>query len=133
MSTSEKFVGIIGFVIIGFLVVFTKPGSTLVQPSFGSVVRGSEYQATTTTAIPNGHRFVKTGDSILGSIIIASSSAGTLKVWNATSTTDTASTTAITFIASPTVGTYTYDMVMTRGIVLELGAGSNGSYNVTFR
>ena len=130
MTKLEKSL-LIALVIGGFIIGFLshEAGNRVV----GSVEQGSEYQATTTVGMAVGLRSLACTQT-LGSVIVASSSAGTLKIWNATSTTDTASSTIATFIASPVQGTYTFDAILTRGgIGIELGSGFNGSYTITCR
>lgn len=104
-----------------------------VEPAYGSVTVGNEYNATNTASMTVGPRLLKTGPSVLGSVIVASSSATTFKVWNATSTLDIASSTPVIFVASPVNGTYTFDASFERGIVVELPTGYNGAYTVTWR
>jgi hypothetical protein len=106
--------------------------------ALGSVMQGGEYNATTTISTSAGThwvaRSVTSGSSCtLGSIIVASSSATTFTIWNATSTTDVSSTTITTLKASVGEGTYTYDIVCSRGLVIETPASFDGSYTVTYR
>lgn len=103
----------------------------------GSVAEGQEYTATTTGNGQAGlHLLAKTtfnGSSCgMGSVIVASSSATTFTVWNATSTTDVASTTITKLKAGIVEGTYTFD-VSCRGVVIEAPAGFNGFYTTTYR
>lgn len=110
----------------------------VVVPSQGSVVVGGEYQATTTLNMgTNKHQLIQSAyqssSVTLGSIIIASSSATTIKIWNATSTTDTASTTLGTIKAAAGEQTLTFDAIMTRGLVLEIPTGFNGNFIITHR
>jgi hypothetical protein len=116
------------------LVVVSIYSNLKAEPAIGSVIQGSEYQATTTVYMQAGtQRRILANAGTVGSIVVASSSATTFKVWDATSTTDIASTTVVHFVASPTMGTYTFDVALTRGLVIELPTGFNGSYTVTYR
>ncbi len=103
----------------------------------GSVARGGEYHATTSASMAAGkHRlvnYVANNASILGSIIVASGSPTTMTIWNATSTKDVSSSSAFTFPAAMTVGTYVFDMILTRGLSLELPSQFNGDYIITYR
>lgn len=101
--------------------------------AFGSIETGQEYIATTTATMGTGFSVLKSSTGSLGSVIVASSSAATFTVWNATSTTDVASTSPVRFVASPANGTYTFDAVFDRGIIVENPTGANGSYTVTWR
>lgn len=103
-----------------------------------SVVTGSEYISTTTDSTYAGsHRVLRTTvnapSCTIGSVIVASSSATAFTVWNATSTTDVASTTLATFKASVAEGTYTFDSACSRGIAVSFPAGFNGSVVFTHR
>ena len=104
-------------------------GSTL-----GSVARSSEYTPSYSGSLTVGHNLIVGNNPVtLGQITVASTSAGTLKVWNATSTTDSASTTVALLKASVVEGTYVFDAFLTRGLIVELGAGFNGAYTITYR
>ena len=101
-----------------------------------------EYMATTTTGMATaGHIPVIANvsgnsnplTSTLGSIIVASSSATTITIWNATSTTDIASTSFVTLKASVAEGTYTFDAELSRGLVVVKPTGFNGDYVITYR
>ena len=99
---------------------------------------GMEYNSTTTVATSaNTHWQARStangGGCSLGSIVVASSSAATIKIWNATSTTDVASTTILTTDKNIAEGTYTFDIVCTRGLVIETSTGFDGVYVVTWR
>ncbi len=99
-----------------------------------SVLRGGEYFATTTTDMAVVmNQIVSNRVTTLGSIVIASSSDTAFRIWNATSTRDSASTTLATLEPNASEGTYTFDVVMTRGLILELPTGSDGSIVTTFR
>jgi hypothetical protein len=123
--------------VTGFIVALAVVAASVLvvrqDVALGSVVVGNEYNATNTATMAAGPRLLRTGPSVLGSVVVSSSSATTFKVWNATSTLDIASTTPVQFVASPANGTYTFDASFERGIVVELPAGYNGSYTVTWR
>lgn len=127
-------------IILGVVVVIASllfGGST--DKKFGGVVQGSEYLATTTRSTSAGtHWLAKSTTNarvcVLGSVVVASSSPdATLVLWNATSTTDSASSTIATLKASIGEGTYTYDITCSRGIVVETPSGFNGEYTITYR
>lgn len=131
MNTFTKTIGALVIVLVlGFVYLFGVVNRE--KSSYGSVVIGNEYQSTTTIGM-SGKNLIFTGSGVLGSIIISSSSAATLTVNDATSTIDAASTTKAFFISSPANGTYTFDLVLTRGLSLDLGSGFNGAYTITYR
>ena len=111
------------------VMVIQRPDNVL-----GSTFPGGEYNATTTVGMALVHNLISGNRVVgLGSIIVASSSASTFKVWNATSTTDTASTSVFAMKASIAEGTYTFDAELTRGLVVEKPTGFNGEYVITWR
>ena len=118
------------------LIAVTIAMFVLQQPreAFGSTFPGAEYNATTTTGMGSVYNVVSANRVVaLGSIIVASSSGSTFKVWNATSTTDTASTTVFGLKAAIGEGTYTFDTELTRGLIVEKPTGFNGEYVITYR
>ena len=141
--------------VVSFSIILGVLASYIFQASvaFGSVTQGNEYRATSTVPIIGGttlastlQRQIKTnydsssntqvGSTVLGSIVIASTSpstTGQVKIWNATSTTDVSSSTVVYMASNTAAGTYTYDMSLSRGMIIELPAGFNGSYNITSR
>ena len=149
------FVMVLGyFLIVGIKTEFSPP-----QESLSATPLGSELQSTSTADMNAGtsfttqeHRIVASttpsnmvsstlatdqrfGSMTLGSVIISSSSVGTLIIHDATSTSDDASTTVAWFDndnnASP--GTYVFDTILTRGLMLDFGAGYFGGATITWR
>ena len=113
-------------VAVGYLVVTNTP--------VGSVSVSNEYNATTTDSTSADTVSVLTNRGCtVGSVVIATSSSGTLTIKNATSQIDTASSTLILIPINTIAGTYTYDITCDRGLVLEIGAGFDGEYVVTWR
>lgn len=105
------------------------------DPALGSVQDGSEYTYGTTTAagLKNFKSTTNTSSCVLGSVVIASSSATSFTVKNATSTTDVGSTTIATFEANAAEGTYTFDAACSRGVSVDAPAGFNGYVITTYR
>lgn len=125
------FIGIgIGLVILGIAV-----GMLWSKQKFGGVSEGQGYYATSTEPgfeVPTAVR-LKYGSGILGSVVIVNASAGTFKIYNATSTTDVASSTFVIFPANAAAGTYTFDAVLGRGIVWQPSATYNGDLVITWK
>ena len=140
-------------VIVGCYWVVTRSESQM-----SSVSLGGEYHATTTASDGDGNvystrtrvviasttpaGFTVKGDNnlaspTLGSIIVSSSSAAELIVWNATSTSDDGSNTIAIIADKDTVqnsqGTYVFDVVLNRGLVLDFQSNFNGVYTITWR
>ena len=107
--------------------------------TLGSTVVGNEYQATTTyskLSLPlfnTRQTLISNSPGTLGSVIITGAVAGPMIFMNATSTTDIASTTIVVFPASTAVGTYTFDLVITRGLIVESLAGLMPTSTITYR
>ena len=102
----------------------------------GSIETGQEYTATTTDSGEAGRHLVARSSGAacaLGSVTVASSSGTTFEVWNATSTTDIASTSLLRLKASVAEGTYTLGAACPRGLIIAAPTGFNGSYVTTYR
>lgn len=116
--------------------------------SLGSVVRGSEYHATTTA--PNTSGFADATNPLLitssagtfGSYIVttAGSAGGTVNFYNATTTnrlkrTGQVATTTILITSLPTnlaAGTYTFDTQFSTALLMET-TGTVGTSTITWR
>lgn len=126
-------------IVLGFF-AFKTPSSTNYE-HVGSVTVGGEYQGTTTSVAGFAGlqvSLVSNKAGTLGSVVVSSTTpatptTGTLRIMNATSTTDISSTTIASFPIQPTQGTYTFDIFAPRGIIVEAGAGFNGTYTITSR
>lgn len=110
------------------------------QKAEASVNIGNGYSSYIATSTAN-LQIVRGGSGILGSIIIASSSApyattGSLpfRVYDAQAATSTATSTLIAAIRSGvSEQTITFDRNVLRGIVLDVPAGFTGNYVITYR
>jgi len=125
---------LIGLGIVVLAVVFLS--NQKVEKTLGSVQDGQGYFSTTTVSLAAGTKAqLKTTGGMLGSLIIASTTAGlnNFILKDATSTTDISSTTLAVFGATPTVGTYTFDVVFTRGLVIEATGAISGSITTTYK
>lgn len=103
------------------------------EPAIASVSQGSEYIATTTQGI-NSNMLLNTGFGTFGSVVITGLNTGTLTVYDSASTTITAasSTVLASFPASAPVGTYTFDVRYTKGLVI-VPTGTQATSTVTYR
>lgn len=124
---------ILSVIILGVIVISAlEIGRTSQAP--GSVGVGNEYSATSTATMTTVMNTILVNRPVtLGSIVIASSSSKTLTIWNATSTIDTASTSVAVFKANTVEGTYTFDVSLPRGLIIQTPAGFDGSYTITYR
>lgn len=113
--------------VIGFMLIYNPFKAT------GSIGEGQSYNATSTVPMTGTWNQLKYGQGDLGSVVVASTSATVLRIWNATSSTDVASTSPVHFVASPANGTYQFDATFDRGIIVERVAGFNGAYTITWR
>ena len=134
MSNNLKIV--IGAVVVLILgVIFVTSGGAKSVGSIGT--SEGYYSTTTTTSFASTQKVLTTANAIFGSVVVASTTGviptATLLIKNATSTSDVSSTTLASFSGQPVAGTYTFDMVAPRGIIIETGAGFNGSYVLTWK
>src|SRR3990167_733248 len=94
-----------------------------VEKASGSVITGQAYNSTTTISTSAGTHYQarstsNVGGCELGTVTVASSSSSRLQLWNATSTTDSASTTIANFDESIAVGTYIFDLQCDRELII---------------
>ena len=107
------------------------------QQPFGSVQRSSEYQSTSTVSGQAAFLYkISSSTAILGSVVISSSTASGVWLynWDGAGASVTASGTLIAYFpANATAGTYTFDILATRGLYVSTTAANTGNYTVTFR
>jgi len=118
--------------------------------AIGSVAFGNEYQSYRITSdnASTSAQLVKLGSGTLGSIIVSSSTAGTLEVYDGVisgktltggdltpgqGATTTATTTVALFPASAVAGTYTFDAVIKNSLYVLPSTNFVGSYTITYR
>lgn len=136
MSTKGKFLlAIISvFIVLGALIVIghKTPG----RPTEGSAVLGNDYIATSSASIWAGIPHViatSTNIQSLGSVIVTTTDASVVQIMDATSSTDVSSTTIAQFQASPALNTYTFDVRILRGLIINTVGGFAGRYTITYR
>jgi hypothetical protein len=100
---------------------------------------GDSYTATSTSSSWAGlHIPVKYNSAtMLGSICVGSTTPATpltqtLTLWNATSTTDSASTT-VAVLQTGYSGCFGNDLSFPRGLIISAGAGFNGRYTIGYK
>lgn len=98
---------------------------------FGSVDQGSEYHATTT---PTGaYTALQSTGGTLGSVIVTVVGTGTITLNDSSGLAgNTSTTTILTIPASLPIGTYTFDAVFYRGLVITT-TGTIPTAIVTYR
>lgn len=138
MNKTERIVAVVlvGLMVIG-TVWFTM---TRGDKKLGSVVQGNEYRSTTTpVSLVAEYVNPVSGPSTLGSVVWTLTTGGAaskVTLYDATST-DTAlvygTTTIASFAAAPTAGTYTFDIALYRGLLIEYTSGLRSSSTITFR
>jgi hypothetical protein len=108
----------------------------------GSTIDGQAYAATTTDATWAGAKTVKAGQGILGSVVLTKSTASTIKIYDATTTdilkrtgnTATSTITVVDIAASAPAGTYTYDIQLNYGLIIEPSVATGvASSTITYR
>lgn len=108
----------------------------------GSIQDGQAYNATTTLSgfIPGvptgGMKLIKTGGGTLGSVVITKSAAGSLELYDATTTVNGAvygTTTLASFDATALAGTYTFDVAFSTGLLVVVPAGNLSTTTITYR
>ncbi len=126
----------VGVVII--LVAIFYFGNQAKAPGLGSSNVGNDYMSTSTYnqyAVPQfaTSQVIRNSGGTLGSVIITGAVAGTMRFVDATSTTDTGSTTIATFPASAAANTYTFDVEFLRGLIVVTSAFLAPTTTITYR
>lgn len=104
---------------------------------------GDAYIATSTNsswntpaATTGGFKLLKTGQGILGSVVITNDTAGSYTLYDATTTTNGAiygTTTLANVYANLSEGTYTFDVAFSRGLIVEFQSPNVASSTITFK
>lgn len=128
---------IIGFLIIVsvyFIPILNKPTEVDASVSIGS---GYLYKTASSSigsaTVP--YRIVSGSNHILGSIIIGSSTAARIRVYDSdgTATSSATSTLILEIKAGLTEQVITLDTTVLRGVALDIPTNHNGSFTVTYR
>lgn len=106
------------------------------QP-LGSVQRSSEYQSTSTVSGQAAFLYkIASTTATLGSVVITSSTASGVWLynWDGLGASVVASGTLIAYFpANAAAGTYTFDLLATRGLYVSTTIANTGNYTVTYR
>lgn len=131
-----------GVIVMVVLIGLVFRGSPIAQKTLGSVTAANEYIASTTDTQTrfNNYQVIRKGPGTLGSVVITTTGTSPFNLYDATSTVtngEWATTTLASFPASPTVGTYTFDVNVVKGILVEFTgsptATSRASSTITIR
>ena len=134
MTNTYKIIG--GLAIVLVLVCVYLFGVSNREPSsLGSVIQSGEYHATTTASKDaNSLHQIFTGSGTLGSVIIGTTHATAIELRDASSASDSASTSIASIAASPAIGsTMTFDVAVLRGLFVNVPSGFDGVYTITYR
>jgi len=123
---------------LGLMFVAFALFNTPTKFSTGSVGVSNDYYSTTTDSTKASATVpqpVKLASGTLGSVIIlGTTTAATVKIYDNALATSTASSTLVATIPSGSIqGTYTFDRSMGYGILVDVGVGFVGSYVITYR
>jgi len=111
-------------------------GGGYTATNLGSVALGGDYHSTSTEAGFVDGTVVQSGPGTLGSVVITGSTTGTLVLYDATSTvtnTSWATTTLATFPASTAAGTYTFDIMFQKGLMVVAPSAGLATSTITWR
>lgn len=115
---------VLGLATIGFG-IYTLPDRLV--PPLGGVTQGNEYNYTQLTGpIATTTLIVRKPGAVLGSVVITEDQAGAVVLYDATSTTaysKTNGTRIADFQTAQSEGTYVFDAVLKKGLVLESADG----------
>jgi len=76
---------------------------------------------------------IRGGAGVLGNVTILTTSAHTLKLYDGSSSATTSATLIGAFPASAVVGTYTFDVAFTKGLIVETQSGYAGSAVIGYK
>lgn len=140
MNKFEKALTVLGslFLIIACIYVLKNPVTAV-----GSVDLGSDYHSTTTRAVLNANganaamitSTINSTQGTLGSVVITGANTGSINLYDETTTaahTDHATTSIASIPGSTAAGTYTFDAVYFRGLVVEIN-GNVATSTITYR
>ena len=110
----------------------------LSQKSYGSVSVTDEYNATTTSAtflVAPDFKLIKSGQGTFGSLVVTTTGTGVINVYDATTTVNGGiyGTTTLASLTTSAAGTYTFDTVFIRGLVVETVGANTGTTTITYR
>ncbi len=136
MNNLNKILVVCGIVLV-FVGIYFK-GFSDKEVVVSSVAQSNEYHSTTTNSswdtFPQKSLLALCPNNVLGSVIVTGATAGAAyDIVDATSTTDTASTTIVTISSSTLGGTYTFDLVLYRGLAVRATQGNIASTTITCR
>lgn len=106
------------------------------EPALGSVTRTNEYFSTTTIAGTPAIRYkVASTTVVLGSVVITSTSVQDFWIYNWDGVGEmTASGTKVAYFPpSAAAGTYTFDILLNKGLYISSTAAFTGNYVTTYR
>jgi hypothetical protein len=132
MSINKIIVSLFIFALVivaGITLIGKKETPTFIQ---GSAVIGNEYHSTTTynargAVNVSDLRVLQSGSGTLGSVVITGAVAGVMTFYDATSTrtnAEWASTTLAVFPASTAAGTYTFDTIFQKGLLVDFSSAT---------
>lgn len=124
------FIIALGLVTAAMVYVSNAPESTI---QFLGNAADANIATSTTSTLAGVHQVLKTEGGFVDFVTVASSSASTFELWNATSTTDSASTSVMKLKAAVAEGTYDVRADFPRGIIINPATGFNGQYTTTWR
>lgn len=143
ITRAFQFAGIVValFITALFIAFFVRPEQTQ-----GSVTETSEYMATTTASNNNTYgntisddKVLATSSLTLGSVVITGANTGVWNIYDATTSDVTlrksasSSLLVASFPASLAAGTYTFDIRVKDGLLIDLQAGIMPTTTITWR
>lgn len=131
----NKKIAIVLLVLSIFIGGFIVSNNTNKVEASVNIGQGYQYKvASTSSASATVPYVIKGGSGILGSIIVGTTGGQAIRIYDNALATSTATSTLIgTIKASVAEQTFTFDVNVVRGIVLDVPAGFNGVYTVTYR
>ncbi len=126
----------IPLIVLGFLAVFAFALFNLPIPAAEASTDSGAYDFkvfTSANASSTAPFVVRTVEGQFGSLVVASSSAARIRIYDSSSATSTGATLIADFKAGIAEGTYTFDVEVHKGIVIDVPSTHSGAYTITHR
>jgi len=141
MKKEHNLLWVIVMLLVVGLVIFIINNQKQEEEDLGNFAGVDSYNSTSTEPMTVGmNLLLKTGYQTsavnLGTVTIASTSPATegyVKLWSATSTSDSASSTLVRLPSDLAAGSYDFHIFMIRGLAIELPTGFEGDWVITYK
>lgn len=130
MKTLKKIAAVALASVVVVLIASLFVGANTDTPNLAGIGEGP-FRSVNITSSNSNDNLALGGNGTLGKIIVASSSAAALTVYDGTAT--TTGTLLMTLPASFPQGEYEFDIAVRKGLIVDGAVGFNGDYVITYQ